>query len=158
MCFPDQSLRDIFMTRVSVLSKQEVKEFDQPQIFNSVERKRFFYLDGALRKELNSLRTQKNKVLFIVSYAHFKANKRFYDGAWHEKDLEYAASLLDLNFKSLGIIYYPKQTRQNHQRLILQLWVPRCKGPNHAIGIFVTSCSTRISLLLSLAKSNSILL
>ncbi len=107
---------------ISALSKQEIKEFDAPQIFDSIDRKRFFYLNDALQKALNSLRTSQNKVLFLVSYAHFKANKRFYDGKWQEKDLEYASSLLDFNLQSLSITSYPKKTRQNHQKLILRLF------------------------------------
>lgn len=110
------------MTVVSALSKQEIKEFDDPQIFDSIDRKRFFYLNDELQKALNLLRTPQNKVWFLVSHAHFKANKRFYDGKWQEKDLEYAASLLDFNLQSLGIMSYPKKTRQNHQRLILKLF------------------------------------
>lgn len=109
------------MARISVLSQQEAKEFDEPPIFDSIDRKRFFDMTVTLQKTLNKLRTPSNKVLFLVSYAYFKARKRFYDGPIFKKDLEYAANILGLNAASLDISY-PQRTRLNHQAMILEVF------------------------------------
>lgn len=66
------------MARILVLSKQEAKEFDEPPIFDSFDRKRFYDLSIALNNIITTLQTPENKVLFFVSYAYFKARKRFY--------------------------------------------------------------------------------
>ena len=109
------------MARISVLSQQEAKEFDEPPIFDSIDRKRFFDMTVTLQKTLNKLRTPSNKVLFLVSYAYFKARKRFYEGPISKKDLEYAANILGLNADSLDISY-PQRTRLNHQTMILEIF------------------------------------
>ena len=110
------------MTRISVLSNSEGKEFDEPPIFNSIDRKRFYDMTKVLQDALNRLRTPTNKVYFLVSYAYFKAEKRFYDGKLYERDIEYASSILGIELKSLCITSYPKQTRLNHQATILDIF------------------------------------
>jgi hypothetical protein len=109
------------MARISVLSQQEAKEFDEPPIFDSIDRKRFFDMTVILQDTLDKLRTSSNKVLFLVSYAYFKAQKRFYDGLISNKDLEYAANILNLNINSIDT-NYPQRTRFNHQAIILKLF------------------------------------
>jgi hypothetical protein len=37
------------MTLISVLSKAGAKEFDEPPVFNSIDRKRFYNLNAALK-------------------------------------------------------------------------------------------------------------
>ena len=108
------------MARLSVLSPQEAKEFDEPPIFDSIDRKRFFDMTVMLRNTLDRLRTPSNKVLFLISYAHFKARKRFYDGPVLNKDLEYATNILNLDINSIDISY-SQRTRLNHQAIILKL-------------------------------------
>ncbi len=60
------------MARISVLSQQEAKAFDEPPIFDSIDRKRFFDMTVILQDTLDKLRTPSNRVLFLVSYAYFK--------------------------------------------------------------------------------------
>lgn len=67
------------MTLIAILSKREAKEFDEPPVFDSLDRKRFYDLTIALNNIITTLRPPENKVLFSVSYAYFKARKRFYD-------------------------------------------------------------------------------
>lgn len=110
------------MARISVLSQPEVKEFDEPPVFDSIDRKRFYDLTETLQSTLETLRTPQNKVLFLASYAYFKARKRFYDGHVYKKDIEYAVSILGLNLNALESVSYPKRTRINHQAIILKLF------------------------------------
>src|SRR5205085_10453351 len=84
------------------------------------DRKRFFDMTVALQDTVDKLRSPSNKVLFLVSYAYFKARKRFYEGDIPQKDLEYAANILEVRISS--DIAYPQRTRLNHQALILKLF------------------------------------
>jgi len=78
------------MTRISVLSNKEGKEFDEPPIFNSIDRKRFY-----------------NRTIALQDI--------------YEKDIEYAASILGIDFDSLCVTPYSKRTRLNHQEKILEI-------------------------------------
>ena len=109
------------MARISVLSQQEAKEFDDLPVFDSFDRKRFFDMTVILQDTLDKLRKPSNKVLFLVSYAYFKARKRFYDEHISRKDLEYAGNILSLNAEHLDVSY-PQRTRLNHQSIILKLF------------------------------------
>ena len=110
------------MTRISVLSNAEVKEFDDPPIFNSVDRKCFYHMTMTLQNALNRLRTPTNKVYFLVSYAYFKAKKRFYGGKFLAQDIEYACRLLDINIKNTSLSSYSRKIRLEHQTIILDIY------------------------------------
>jgi len=110
------------MTRISVLSNAEVKEFDDPPIFNSVDRKCFYHMTMTLQNALNRLRTPTNKVYFLVSYAYFKAKKRFYGGKFLAQDIEYACRLLDINIKNTSLSSYSRKIRLEHQTIILDIF------------------------------------
>jgi len=109
------------MTRISVLSNAEGKEFDEPPIFNSIDRKRFYDMTIALQDVLNTLRTPTNKVCFLVSYAYFKAKKRFYGGKFLEQDIEYASRLLDINIENISLSSYSRKIRLEHEITILNI-------------------------------------
>jgi hypothetical protein len=110
------------MTLISVLSKQEAREFDEPPIFDSFDRKRFYDLTVGLNAIITTLRTPANKVLFFVSYAYFKASKRFYDGHYRKKDLEYASVILNIDYTLIKQeCFYDYRTKINHQSKILTL-------------------------------------
>jgi len=110
------------MTRIVVLSVAEGKAFDTPPLFDSIDRKRFYDLTETLQNALNKLRTPTNKICFLVSYAYFKARKRFYDGEFHEKDIEYACRLLHIDRSTVSVSSYSKRMRLEHQIFILKLF------------------------------------
>lgn len=109
------------MTRISVLSKPEGKRFDEPPIFDSIDRKRFYDITVTLLNALNKLRTPANKVYFLVSYAYFKARKRFYDGKFREQDIEYAHRVLNIDTALASLSSYARKTRLEHQFTILNI-------------------------------------
>ena len=110
------------MARISVLPQPEAKEFDEPPIFDSIDRKRYYDLTETLQNALGRLRTPTNKICFLVSYAYFKARKRFYDGEFHEKDIEYACHLLGIDRAMVLLLSYSKKMRLDHQAIILKLF------------------------------------
>jgi TnpA family transposase len=120
--FSAQPERENDMTLLSILRQPEAKEFDEQPIFDSIDRKRFFDMTVALKDTLDKLRTSENKVLFLVSYAYFKAQKRFYDGRFREKDLEYASAILNIDYSLIkDECSYDYRTKLNHHEKILAL-------------------------------------
>lgn len=110
------------MTLISILSRQEIEEFNNTPNFNSDERKRFFDLTVILQQTIKTLRTPENKILFFVSYAYFKAKKRLYPGKLCEKDLEYACNILKIDYSVIkDKCIYDYKTKINHQKKILSL-------------------------------------
>jgi TnpA family transposase len=109
------------MTLISVLSKAEAKEFDEPPIFNSIDRKRFYNLNATLQNTIDKLRTPTNKVCFLTSYAYFKAQKRFYDGKFQEQDINYACRLLNIETALVSLKSYSRKIRLDHQLLIMNI-------------------------------------
>ena len=109
------------MTLISVLSKAEAKEFDEPPIFNSIDRKRFYNLNATLQNTIDKLRTPTNKVCFLTSYAYFKAQKRFYDGKFQEQDINYACRLLNIDTALVSLKSYSRKIRLDHQLLIMNI-------------------------------------
>jgi TnpA family transposase len=109
------------MTLISVLSKAEAKEFDEPPVFNSIDRKRFYNLNVTLQNTIDKLRTPTNKVCFLTSYAYFKAQKRFYDGKFQEQDINYACRILNIDIDLVSLKSYSRKTRLDHQLLIMNI-------------------------------------
>lgn len=109
------------MTLISVLSKAEAKEFDEPPVFNSIDRKRFYNLNVILHNTIDKLRTPTNKVCFLTSYGYFKAQKRFYDGRFQEQDINYACRILNIDMNLVSLRSYSRKIRLDHQLLIMNI-------------------------------------
>ena len=109
------------MTLISVLSKAEAKEFDEPPVFNSIDRKRFYNLNVTLQNTIDKLRTPTNKVCFLTSHAYFKAQKRFYDGKFQDHDINYACRILNIDIDLVSLKSYSRKIRLDHQLLIMNI-------------------------------------
>lgn len=94
------------MSRISILSKEDAKEFDDPPMFDSQDRKQYFNLSESVLSTLAKLCTLTNKVCFLISHAYFKAKKRFYTGNFRPQDIEYVCRLLGLNLEWIEIQSY----------------------------------------------------
>lgn len=110
------------MTLISVLPQKEAKEFDEPPVFDSIDRKRFYNLTETLQNALDKLRTPTNKACFLVSYAYFKARKRFYDGKFRQQDVEWACHQLNIDPALVSVSSYVRKSRLEHQTIILELF------------------------------------
>ena len=80
----------------SVLSDYEKKEFLRPPKFNSYGRTRFFALPEALMSKFKKLPTPIAKVVFILMYGYFKANKRFFASDFHKEDIKFICNKLQV--------------------------------------------------------------
>jgi hypothetical protein len=107
-------------THIKILNHKDIEKFDSPPEFYGEERKRFFYLPKGVSELVESFRTTKNKVGFILQFGYFKASKKFYVAQkFHEKDIIFVANILGLN-PNIDFKKYAKATYGRHQNSILK--------------------------------------
>lgn len=81
-----------------ILNSNEIKEFDNPPIFNSFERKAIFYVPTWVNEFLNDLTNDTNKLVFILTAGYFKSCRKFFvPNKFLLKDIEYVIDKFNLN-------------------------------------------------------------
>ncbi len=107
---------------LAILNAQEQKRFDYPQRLTSALRQQCFNLPPNVAKAINRLRSPTHKVGFMLQYGHFIATQRFYLAQrFHEDDVFYVASLLNVDIKEVNLSTYKKKTPNEHRKTILHL-------------------------------------
>ncbi|MBY0533767.1 MAG: DUF4158 domain-containing protein [Rickettsiaceae bacterium] len=110
------------MSRLSILTDNEQKEFDYPPILASDTRALCFNITADLEKSINRLRTDTNKVGFLLQYGYFKACKRFFViNRFRKEDIEYTAKVLGISLQDIDFSQYKKKIPTDHQITILKL-------------------------------------
>jgi len=84
------------MTRMKIFNSLGEEVFEFPPVFNSAERKRFFYLPLMLEDPIMSLRTPTNKVCFLVTAGYFKARHKFFARQFRQTDIDNENDLIGL--------------------------------------------------------------
>ena len=111
------------MARMRILTTNEQQAFDKPPLFDHRDRKKYFDLPKGLMDIAKSLRSPGGQIGFLLMCGYFKATKRFYQPQdFHERDIEAIARLLRLPSSELISDAYGKQTRQRHQKIILDFY------------------------------------
>lgn len=108
------------MPRMRILNTVEKERFDTPSDFNAAQRKHYFNFPVALLQTASTFRSVDNQLCFLVSCGYFKASKQFFPVAsFHERDLSFVATKLDIQLDGATLPHYSKQTAARHQQLIL---------------------------------------
>jgi len=108
------------MARMRILTTNEQQAFDKPPLFDHRDRKKYFDLPKGLMDIAKSVRTPLGQIGFLLMCGYFKATKRFYQPQdFHERDVEAVARMLRLRSSEFIPDAYAKQTRQRHQKIIL---------------------------------------
>ena len=111
------------MPRLNILTDSEQIEFDYPPTMTIESRAACFAIDAQIKK----LRGETNKVGFLLQYAYFKASRRFFHiKRFRIEDIQYAAKLVGVSFRSIKLQQYKNATPNNHQAKILELF--NCKA------------------------------
>ena len=77
-------------TTMQILNPNNQRAFNSPPDFGSVDRQIHFELNDKARKYMKSLRTDDNKVSFIIQYGYFNAKGRFFEASqFRKKDINY---------------------------------------------------------------------
>lgn len=110
------------MSRLTILTDDEQREFDYPPILSSDAKALCFSITAELENKINQLRTATNQVGFLLQYGYFKACKRFFIiNRFRQEDIEYAAKLLGVSLHAVDLSQYKKKTPNVHQATILKL-------------------------------------
>ena len=99
------------MPRLAILTDKEQIEFDYPPTMTAEARAVCFAIDDVLDSQIKKLRGETNKVGFLLQYAYFKASRRFFlIKRFRIEDIQYAAKLVDVSFRSVKLQQYKDAT------------------------------------------------
>jgi len=109
------------MTEIKIWSNKEIKLYDQPPIFNSIQRKKFLTLPVKLKKRVSTFYTTVNKVGFHLMYGYFKARSRFFlPTHFTDSDIQFICKRLQINSDDLDLLDYNRKTYNRHRKIILE--------------------------------------
>lgn len=108
---------------IQILPFYQSKEFDKPPHLSPQGKKVFFVIEEAIKPILaNNIRSDINKVGFILQLGYFKACGRFFASDMYDKeDIKFVTQLLDLKIRTINLKDYHNRTRLAHKSLILNL-------------------------------------
>lgn len=107
------------MPRMPILNSVEREAFDSPPVFTSAQRKQYFNCPSPVRRMAASLRHPPHRLGLLLSAGYFKAAKRFFPpSAFHPRDIDYVARLLEPTAPTVGAVEYHPRTHQRHQTSI----------------------------------------
>ena len=109
-----------FMPKMRIFNSAEQKAFENPPIFSSGDRKKFFNISTGIEEIVDTLRTPTNKVCFIVMLGYFRATRRFFIRRFHQKDIEFVAKRLAFKFHQIKVGFYNKFLYHRHKKIILE--------------------------------------
>jgi hypothetical protein len=107
------------VARLTIFTSEERRLFELPPLFNSVERKRFFFLPDSLLEQTKHFDKPHNKVYFYLMYGYFKATNKFYRRKLHKKDIEFVAAKLGISLHISEVGEYKERTYRDHRERIL---------------------------------------
>lgn len=110
------------MTKLTILTSKERSLFDLPPIFNADDRACYFSLTSNEIKLVYAIRTQTNKVGFVLQLGYFKSNGKFFTSEqYRQHDIAYVAKMLEISQDEIDLSYYQKKIPSDHRKKILEL-------------------------------------
>ncbi len=111
------------MPRMNILNKSEQAMFEEPPVFNSAERKRFFSFPNTIKEKSMTLRKPSTQIGFLLSCGYFKAAKKFFRPEdFHKNDIAYVARIFNFEPNEFVPEQYVQSTRQWHKDFILEFY------------------------------------
>ena len=108
------------MPKIKIWTAKEIKLYDTPPNFNSIQRKKFLTLPVKLKKQMASFYTDANKIGFHLMYGYFKARRRFFlPEHFKDSDIQFICKRLNINFDELDLSNYNRKTYNRHRKIIL---------------------------------------
>ncbi|MCJ8335762.1 MAG: Tn3 family transposase [Epibacterium sp.] len=130
------------MARMRILTANQQQAFDRPPLFDHRDRKKYFDLPKGLMDIAKNLRTPGGQIGFLLMCGYFKATRRFYQSQdFHDRDIEAVARMLGLPSARFTPDAYAKQTRQRHQKIILDFhgFTPFDRSMSDALAIEIAT-------------------
>lgn len=110
------------MTRLAILTPEEQSAFDAPPKFHKVDRPRYFALTPDIRRlGYNPLRTEVNRVGFVLQLGYFRAVGKFFATTdFRKRDIQYVCKMLEIS-DDIDMSTYSETSRKGHRDTILSL-------------------------------------
>jgi len=111
-----------------VLPTKERKRYDKPCLLDAKERKSFFTLNDDGVRITSGIKSDINKVGFILQYGYFQATRMFFDPEkYYKSDISYLKEMLSIT-TPLDLMEYERTTRWRHQKQILDIFAWKMFG------------------------------
>ena len=87
------------MTKLAIFTLKEQQAFDAPPKFHKIDRPRYFSISREIkRSSFNKLRTDINRVGFILQLGYFRASGKFFVAEdFRKRDIQYICKMLEIN-------------------------------------------------------------
>ena len=109
------------MTTLNVLSKADIKVFENPPQFQAKARKRNFALPEWAQHYLKKTKTPSAKIGFVLQLGYFKATSKFFSKRMFQpEDVQFVSKRLGITTQFLPR-NYDNVTVMRHRRIILML-------------------------------------
>lgn len=108
-------------THIKILNKTDIKVFDEPPKFDSVERNNFFRLPKWGKELVEKMKTDVNKTGFILQLCYFKAtNKFFHPKKSYKDDLKFVTKKFDISLEKVNFQNFSTTIFNRNKTLILE--------------------------------------
>ncbi len=108
------------MTTLNVLSRAEIKVFENPPQFTASARKRYFTLPEWAQNYLDKIKSPSAKIGFVLQLGYFKATSKFFDkNTFVPEDIQFISRRLNITTQFLPS-NYDKVTILRQRRMILK--------------------------------------
>ena len=67
------------MSVFKILTNEEEKDFELVPKFDSLSQNHFFKLTSGVSESISEMKSDSNKILFILMFGYFKATHRFFE-------------------------------------------------------------------------------
>ena len=110
------------MTKLTILTPKERRQFDSPPLFNADNRAHYFSLANNEVKLVYTMRTPTNKVGFLLQLGYFKSNGKFFTpDQYRRHDIEYVAKSLGFSPNEIDLSAYQKKIPTDHRKKIFRV-------------------------------------
>jgi TnpA family transposase len=104
------------MSVIQILTKEEVKNFETPPKFDLFAKNHFFKITEKLENMIIEMKSDSNKILFILMFGYFKATNKFFEIQKNDDNFSYIGTRN--NFDSFDLTILNPRTTQRYKQLI----------------------------------------
>ena len=92
------------MYKLSILSSDKQRDFDNPSKLNTKKRASYFSLGYDIMNFVKSLRTPTNQVGFVLQLGYFRANGKFFTHyQFKSPDIDYVLKMLHITTEEIDL-------------------------------------------------------
>jgi len=104
------------MSIFQILSKEEEQKFISPPKFDSFAKNYFFKLNNEVLEIITEMKSDSNKILFILMFGYFKVSNRFFEINQDDENGLYVFNRN--NFKEFDLSKISSRTIQRYKHII----------------------------------------